>query len=242
MEKGSAAFIDHTVLAATTTSAQIKTLCDEALANNFAAVCVNGGRVPQAVEALANSNVKVAAVVGFPLGASSPNSKINETFEYLARGATEIDYVIDIGRIKDRDYKHIFSNLIEIQENVRAFDMAALQRKNDLPKVKVILECALLTREEIIDASILCALARVDYVKTSTGFSTHGALEEHVRLMKQTVGNDISVKAAGGVRDKQALISMIYQGASRIGTSSGLKLIVSPTEAKELWAINDNKQ
>jgi deoxyribose-phosphate aldolase len=226
-EKGSSVFIDHTILAANVTSAQIDTLCNEAKEYNFKAVCVQGSRVPQAVANVAKSNIEVAAVVGFPLGASSSQSKAYEAYEYILEGASEIDMVIDIGSIKDKDYHYAFNDVLAVNNVVQN-----MPRTN--PAIlKVIIECALLNREEIIDASIICVMAGAAYVKTSTGFSLHGATEEHVKLMKLTVGNNTKVKAAGGVRDKKALVSMINQGASRIGTSSGTKLILSPSEAQQ---------
>jgi len=226
-EHGSGPFIDHTILAANVTSPQIDTLCKEAKENKFKAVCVEGTRVPQAFDILKDTDILVAAVVGFPLGASSTETKSFEAFQYLASGATEIDMVIDIGALKDKNYRKVYNDVRAVNNSVQS-----LFYIQPPPILKVILECCLLSREEIIDASVLCVLADAAYVKTSTGFSTHGATEEHVRLMKLTVGNDTKVKAAGGVRDKKALVSMINQGASRIGTSSGTKLVLTGQEAK----------
>jgi len=224
-EKGSAAFVDHTILKADATARDIDVLCDDAKTNSFAAVCVNGGRSEQAVNILKNTSVDVAAVVGFPLGACTTRSKVYEALELYRIGVEEIDFVIDVGKIKDKNYLYVFDSLILLAKITKA------QRE---PKrvTKVILECCLLTKEEIVDASLLCALAGINFVKTSTGFSHHGATLEHVQLMKLTVGNSVLVKAAGGVRDKEGLIAMINSGASRIGTSSGLKLIISPSEAR----------
>jgi len=237
--KGSSVYIDHTILAANVTAQQIDTLCNEAKENKFKAVCVQGSRVPQAVHNLKDSpDIGVAAVVGFPLGASSSETKSFETYDYILGGANEIDMVIDIGALKDKNYVYVLQDILSVNNIVRD-PLAFAPPHQTFPPIrtpcllKVILECALLNREEIIDASILCVLAKVAYVKTSTGFSLHGATEEHVRLMKLTVGNDTKVKAAGGVRDKQALVSMINQGASRIGTSSGTKLVLTPSEAQQ---------
>jgi len=231
---GTASFIDHTKLAAESTSEDIRNLCVEATTNSFAAVCVNGTRVDQVVREVKNTPVKVAAVVGFPLGASSSQSKRDEANDYYKKGVDEIDYVIDVGRIKDKDYKYVLANLMEIVSDAKKIESRRIT-------VNVILECCLLTREEIIDASILCAVAGVDYVKTSTGFgkpipskNVSGATVEDVKIMKQTVGSKIKVKASGGVSDKDTLLKMILSGASRIGTSAGVKLVLTPEQAKNL--------
>jgi len=234
--QGTCSFIDHTKLSPEATASDISKLCSEAITNNFAAVCVNGTRVDQAVNELKGTSVAKAAVVGFPLGANSSQSKVQEVKDYINKGVDEIDYVIDVGRLKDGDYKYILPNLIEIQN--------LCKEKKVL--FKVIIEICLLTRDEIIDACILCRLADVDYVKTSTGMGkpvppnkNSGADPEIVRLMKQTVGKKTKVKASGGISDPETMGRMIQNGASRIGTSSGVKLNLTPDQARTLFPENN---
>jgi deoxyribose-phosphate aldolase len=230
--RGSAGFIDHTLLRGDSTAAQITQLCDEAKKYGFYAVCVNDVRVRQAVEQLQDSGVAVAGVSGFPLGASTREAKMYEANSILLQGGVEIDYVIDVGGIKDGDYSKVLHDLTNINLYL-GFTEAS-------PKTKIIIETALLTREEIIDATILTVLSGANFVKTSTGFSTRGATPDDVQLMKLTIGNgQCDVKAAGGVRDKEGLIEMVLSGASRIGTSSGTKLAMSPSEANQI--LNDPK-
>eukprot|EP00455_Lapot_gusevi_P008075 TRINITY_DN1348_c0_g1_i1.p1 TRINITY_DN1348_c0_g1~~TRINITY_DN1348_c0_g1_i1.p1 ORF type:complete len:273 (-),score=63.76 TRINITY_DN1348_c0_g1_i1:37-855(-) len=214
--------IDHTILKPNATRKEIETLCEEAHVNGFKAVCVNPARVEQAVSYLAskNSKVLVASVVGFPLGAHSPAMKAAETREVVSWGAREVDMVINIGALLDGDYNLVLEDISAVVKAAKAATPAGQSTC-----VKVILETCLLTPALIVDASLLSILAGADFVKTSTGFSTGGATAEHVKLMKTTVGNAALVKASGGVRDLTAALTMLDNGASRIGTSSGLAIL-----------------
>lgn len=207
-------YIDHTLLLPEATKSQIEKLCAEALKYDFMSVCVNTTWVKECVELLKNSDVKVCCVVGFPLGATTTATKAFETKEAIANGASEIDMVMNIGRLKDQDYMYVVN------------DIKAVVEAADGNIVKVILENCLLSKEEIVRACELCVEAGAHFVKTSTGFNKSGATLEDVKLMKQTVKDKALVKAAGGVRSKADLEAMIQNGASRIGTSSGVKLMV----------------
>lgn len=206
-------YIDHTVLLADTTKSQIEKLCEEARKYNFASVCVNTYWVQTCSNLLQGSNVKVCCVVGFPLGACTTATKAFETTQAIENGASEIDMVLNIGALKDKDY-------VTVVEDIKAVVLAA---KGNI--VKVILENCLLTKEEIKKACALCVEAKAHFVKTSTGFNRSGATIEDVKLMSQTVNGQALVKAAGGVRTPQDLKEMIEAGANRIGTSSGVKLV-----------------
>lgn len=208
-----ARYIDHTLLKPEATRADIERLCAEARKHRFAAVCVNGSRVEQAAHLLAGSEVKIATVVGFPLGAADADAKRYETETAIDLGAHEIDMVMNIGRFKDGDHKYVLRDLRDVVE-------AADERV-----VKVILETCLLADEEIVTACKLALEAEVHFVKTSTGFGKTGATIEHVRLMRQTVGRNCGVKAAGGIRDAAAALAMIRAGASRLGTSNGVAIV-----------------
>lgn len=213
-----AKMIDHTLLKANTMKAQIVQLCEEAKQYGFASVCVNPTWVATAVELLKGTDVKVCTVIGFPLGANTPETKAFETKDAIEKGATEVDMVINIGALKDGD-----DELVE--RDIRAVVEAAKGKA----LVKVIIETCLLTKEEKVRACRLAVQAGADYVKTSTGFSTGGATVEDVALMRQTVGPDIGVKASGGVRDLQGAETMIEAGATRIGTSSGVAIVQGKT-------------
>ena len=210
-----ARFIDHTALKPETTLAQIQQLCEEALLHGFASVCVNPYWVPYCAELLSDSPVKVCTVIGFPLGATSTASKVFETTEACRQGAQEVDMVLNIGALKSRELQAVL-------EDVRAVANAAHQHQAQL---KVIIEAVLLTDQEKIQASTICKITGADFVKTSTGFSKGGATIPDVALMRHTVGNQIGVKAAGGVRTVQDAIRMIQAGASRIGASAGVRII-----------------
>jgi len=216
-----AAYIDHTLLKPTATKDEVKKLCDEAKAHRFAAVCVNGSRVEQSIDFLGlDPEIKVAAVVGFPLGAMTKEAKAFEAMDLVQRGADEIDMVINIGRLKDRDFAYVL-------DDIQGVVWAANSRV-----VKVILECGALTREEIIQGSVLSVLGGAHFVKTSTGFGFGGAKLEDVKLMKEIVGDRARVKASGGVRSKQDALNFISAGASRIGTSSGVQIVTEAASDK----------
>ena len=208
-----AEFIDHTLLKAETTRAEIDQLCAEAVEHEFAAVCVNPVWVPRCAERLAGSRVALATVVGFPLGANQSETKAAETALAIRQGATEIDMVAAVGHIKGGDWNHV------------ADDIAAVVRAASGTLVKVIIESAHLTPVEIIKASALAREAGAQYVKTSTGFhAAGGASAEAVALMRLVVGDSMGVKASGGVRDCATALRMIANGATRIGTSSGVAM------------------
>ncbi|MCL6587090.1 MAG: deoxyribose-phosphate aldolase [Anoxybacillus sp.] len=213
-----AKMIDHTLLKANTTKAQIVQLCEEAKEYGFASVCVNPTWVATAAELLKGTDVKVCTVIGFPLGANTPETKAFETKDAIEKGATEVDMVINIGALKDGD-----DELVE--RDIRAVVEAAKGKA----LVKVIIETCLLTEEEKVRACRLAVQAGADYVKTSTGFSTGGATVEDIALMRKTVGPNIGVKASGGVRDLQGAEGMIEAGATRIGTSSGVTIVQGKT-------------
>ncbi|WP_017473029.1 deoxyribose-phosphate aldolase [Amphibacillus jilinensis] len=214
MDKKMANMIDHTALKADTTKDQIEKLCDEAKQYDFFSVCVNPTWVKFAANRLAETEVAVCTVIGFPLGASTSATKAYETKNAIDHGATEVDMVINIGALKDRDFKLVES---DIRAVVEAAEKKAL--------VKVIIETSLLTDEEKVKACELAVSAGADYVKTSTGFSTGGATVEDISLMRKTVGPDIGVKASGGVRDQKMAKAVVEAGATRIGASAGIAIV-----------------
>ena len=207
-----AKMIDHTLLKPDATAAQILKLCDEAKKYGFASVCVNPCRVKLAAEALKGTDVAPCCVVGFPLGAIPTESKAAETAVAVKNGAREIDMVINIGAAKDGDWALVQS------------DIAAVKAACGDIKLKVIIEACLLTDDEKIKACRAAQTAGADFVKTSTGFSKGGATVEDVRLMRQTVGPDMGVKAAGGIHNRAEAEAMIKAGATRIGASSGIAI------------------
>lgn len=215
MEKSQIAkLIDHTLLKPDATKEQIVRLAEEAKKYHFASVCVNPVWVPQVYEILKETDVKVCTVIGFPLGATTPETKAFETRNAIENGATEVDMVINIGLLKSGRYE-------EVEEDIRAVTKAAEGKA----LTKVIIETCLLTDEEKVRACEIAARAGADFVKTSTGFSTGGATVEDVALMRKTVGDDLGVKASGGVRSLEDLMKMVDAGANRIGTSSGVKIM-----------------
>ncbi len=208
-----AARIEHTLLRADATSQEIERLCEEARRNCFHAVCVNGGRVELAHHLLENSDVKVVAVAGFPLGASDPDIKRYETEAAVDGGASEIDVVINIGRLRDGATKSILRELRDVVE-------AADERP-----VKVIIETSALTREQKLLACEIVVDSGAQFVKTSTGFGTGGATIEDVRLLRSAVGSTFGIKASGGIRTCDAALALIRAGADRIGTSNGVAIL-----------------
>lgn len=208
-----ARYIDHTVLKPEASAQDIERLCAEALEHHFAAACVNGSRVALARHHLEGSEVKVAAVVGFPLGAMGSDAKRYETEAALDDGAQEIDLVINVGRLKEGDDAYVLRELRDVVE-------AADERP-----VKVILETCLLTEEQKVRACRLVLDSGAHFVKTSTGFSSGGATIEDVRLLRATVGPAFGVKASGGIRDFATAMKMIEAGATRLGTSNGVAIL-----------------
>ena len=226
MDKPLNGYIDHTLLKAEATEADIRKLVEEAVRYDFAAVCVNGCYVATARSFLAmacgnsHTHVKVAAVVGFPLGAASTASKIEEARIAIEDGASEIDMVINIGAVKDERWDYVRNEVYNLAQIChRSGTEAAL--------LKVILETCLLTDEEIIEACRICGLAGADYVKTSTGFSDGGATVDHVRLMKEACGDTMKVKASGGIRTLADAKAMIAAGADRLGCSASVAIITA---------------
>lgn len=208
-----ASYIDHTVLAANATEDKIKKLCDEAKEWKFASVCVNSCWASYCAEQLKGTGTNVCCVVGFPLGAMSTKAKAFEAAQAVADGATEIDMVINVGWLKDKK-----DSLVE--EDIRQIKKACGDKH-----LKVIIEACLLTEEEKIRACQLSVKAGADFVKTSTGFSTSGATVEDVALMRKTVGPNVGVKAAGGIRDYETAMKMIEAGANRLGCSAGIAIV-----------------
>ncbi|MGD2197977.1 deoxyribose-phosphate aldolase [Lysinibacillus fusiformis] len=214
MEQNFARMIDHTLLKAEATKEQIEKLCAEAKQFNFASVCVNPTWVKQSSELLQGSDVLVCTVIGFPLGANTPAVKAFEVKDAIANGANEVDMVINIGALKDKNYDLVQADIAAVVEAAKG---SAL--------VKVIIESCLLTDEEKVKACELAVAAGADYVKTSTGFSTGGATAADIALMRKTVGPDLGVKASGGVRSLEDMKSMVEAGATRIGASSGVAIM-----------------
>lgn len=205
--------IDHTNLKQDARQADIERLCDEAVRHGFATVCVNSCWVPLAAARLAGTGVGVTTVVGFPLGAASTQAKAAETAQAVADGATEIDMVLNVGRCKDGD------------DDFCREDIAAVVKAAGDATVKVILECCLLTDEEVVRACEDSVAAGADFVKTSTGFSTGGATTHDVALMRATVGERCRVKAAGGMHTRAEAEAMVAAGADRLGTSASIAIV-----------------
>ena len=210
-----ASMIDHTLLKPEATTAQIEQLCAEARQFGFASVCVNPTRAKLCARLLQGSPVRVCTVVGFPLGANLPEVKAFETEQAIRNGATEIDMVINIGALKDKDTLLVARDIAAVVSVAHA--SGAL--------VKVIIEAALLTDEDKVTACRLAKDAKADYVKTSTGLGPGGATEHDVALMRQTVGPEMGVKAAGGIRTLQDAQKMIEAGATRLGASASVKIM-----------------
>jgi len=215
-----AQYIDHTLLKPTATKNQIKKLCKEAVKHGFYAVCVNGCYVEYVAELLSERPVKVAAVVGFPLGAMDTESKVFEAKKCVENGADEIDMVINVSLLKSGCYMKVADEIRLVKE--------AIGDK----KLKVILETCYLNSEEIIVASQMVVSGRADFVKTSTGFGIGGAKLVDVLLMKEVVGNLAEIKASGGIKDYDTAVSYIEAGATRLGTSSGIAIVTQkqPTD------------
>lgn len=213
-------YIDHTALKADTSVQQIEKLCAEAREHEFFSVCVNSYYVKKAVSLLAGSNVKVCTVVGFPLGASTMETKRFEAMKAVAEGAREIDMVINVSAIKSKEWQYVLDDMSSLAQ--------VTHQQGGL--LKVILETCLLTEEEKRKACELAVKANVDFVKTSTGFSTGGATVEDVKLMRSIVGN-MGVKASGGIRDAETARKMIEAGATRLGTSASVEIVKGLTSS-----------
>lgn len=216
-----ASIIDHTVLKADAMPADIVKICSEAAQYNFASVCINPCYVELAAKELKDSQVKVCTVIGFPLGASSSKVKAAETIQAIEDGADEVDMVLNVGRLKAGELAYIKNDISEV---VAAANGKAL--------VKVILETCLLTDEEKVNACKMAKEAGADFVKTSTGFSKWGAKAEDIKLMRETVGPEMGVKASGGVHSFEDAVLMIENGATRIGASSSIKIVADPNQAQ----------
>lgn len=209
--------IDHTLLKPNITDRQIHFLCEEAKQHGFAAVCINPCYVPLARAALQGTSVKICTVVGFPLGAATAETKLFEASRAIRDGADEIDYVINITDVVNGRYASVGREMERF---------ARLRSDSETPLViKVILETCYLSEEQIVQVCTLARETGLDFVKTSTGFGTGGALAEHVRIMRETVGPDVGVKASGGIRGYEDCLAMIKAGANRIGTSAGVAIV-----------------
>ena len=209
-----ASYIDHTILKADAKLSQIKKLCKEAIEYEFCSVCVNPCHVKSCAKYLKDSNVKVCTVIGFPLGATSTKAKAFEAKQAIKDGATEVDVVINVGKLKDKKYAYVEKDLNSV---VKVSEGKAL--------VKVIIETCLLTPDEIRKACEIVVASGAQFVKTSTGFSKYGARVEDVEIMKETVKDQILIKASGGVSDFESMKAMINAGANRIGTSKGIAIM-----------------
>lgn len=209
-----AQYMDHTVLKPDTVRSTVKRFCDEAKEYKFASVCVNPTQVRYVASQLAGSGVKTCCVIGFPLGANTSFIKGVEAMEAVKNGAEEVDMVINVGALKDRDYDLVYE---DIKAVVDAAHPKAL--------VKVIIETCLLTDEEKVRACEIAKQAKADFVKTSTGFGSGGATVEDIRLMKRTVGDSMKVKASTGINDRKTCDQMLAAGAVRMGTSKGILIV-----------------
>lgn len=207
-------YIDHTILKPEAQKSDIIQICSEAKQYHFYSVCVNSYYVPLVKRELAGTDVKITAVVGFPLGAMDTKAKAYEAQIAVENGANEIDMVINIGALKDKDYDYVKNDIQSV---------ASLLKNKAL--LKVIIETCLLTEEEKIKACMLAVEAGADFVKTSTGFASGGATEEDVKLMRKVVGDNIGVKASGGIRNLETALKMIAAGATRIGASASVAIV-----------------
>lgn len=211
-------YIDHTLLKADSSKEDIEKLCKEAIKYNFKSVCINSTWIKFAKEELKDTDILVCTVIGFPLGATSTRAKLNEIKFAIEDGADELDFVINIGYIKSKMYD-------EFTKEVKALVEASGEKV-----LKAIIETCLLTRDEIIKASQLCLEAGVDFIKTSTGFSSDGAKVEDIKSIKEIVKDKAKIKASAGIRDYKTAKKMIDAGADRIGASAGVKIVGEANE------------
>ena len=209
--------IDHTVLKANTTKAEIEKLCKEAKEHGFASVCVNPYNVPMSYDILKDTAVKVCTVIGFPLGASTTSTKAFEAADAVASGATEVDMVINVGAVKNGDWEVVKNDIQTVAETAKSANKEAI--------TKVIIETCYLTDEEKVKVCETILDTDADFVKTSTGFGTGGATVEDITLIKKVVGDKKLIKASGGVRNYDDLVAMAKAGANRIGTSGGIAIV-----------------
>ncbi len=209
--------IDHTLLKPESTEADVDRMCEEAREWSFASVCVNGTHTAQTAKKLKGSQSKAITVVGFPLGAMLPEAKAFEAKLALEQGAQEIDMVMNIGALKSKNYALVLR------------DMQAVQHECGPRKLKVILETGSLNQEEKIEACLLAKTARVAFVKTSTGFGKGGATVEDIQLMREVVGNEMQVKASGGIRTREDAVAMLNAGADRLGCSASVAIVKGNT-------------
>lgn len=233
-----ASYIDHTLLAPQAGIKQIVMLCQEAKRYSFASVCVNPVYVATVASELADTGIKICTVVGFPLGASTTEAKIFESVNAIENGADEIDMVINIGAAKDGRFSEVGTDILEVVQACKA----AGEKAGKKIIVKTILETCLLDDNAIINCCLCAKKAGADFVKTSTGFASpkgidgmplpNGASEHHVKLMRETVGDEMGVKASGGIRSVRMAITMLEAGANRIGTSSGVSIVENWDESK----------
>eukprot|EP00762_Andalucia_godoyi_P003271 ANDGO_06612.mRNA.1 Deoxyribose-phosphate aldolase len=249
--------IDHTILKAQATSAEIAKLCNEALQNSFASVCINSSFVPFALSILQN-RIKVCTVIGFPLGATSTVAKRAELVDAVSNGASEVDVVVPVGRVLDGDYQYVLRELQEMRSAIQTAESArakTLAEGTSKVVLKVIFETCYLSKEQVADVAILCALAGVDFVKTSTGFGDKGAQIDDVRIMASVYYYGLAehslqhvdwaeygVKASGGIRDWDACQTMIKEGATRIGASAGLAILKQQQAARQSSAAPNASQ
>lgn len=210
-----AAMVDHTNLKAYATRDDFQKLCDEAVKYGFKSVAINTYPVKMCRKMLEGSEVLTGAAVGFPLGQMSIEAKVYEAEDAIKNGCQEFDYVCNVGKVKEHDYDYIEREMAALVAAARKAGICC----------KVIFETCYLTEEEIVEVAKVASRVKPDFVKTSTGFGTDGAKPEHIRIMKQYVGEDVQVKAAGGIRTFEAAKAMIEAGATRLGTSSGIKII-----------------
>ena len=211
-----AQYIDHTILKPAASIEDVRKICDEAKKYKFASVCVNPSYIRFVADALSGSGVTPCCVVGFPLGACTPEAKANEAGDAAVNGAKEVDMVINVGAIKSNDWALVKRDIEGVVDATRGRAI-----------VKVIIETCLLTDEEKVKACTVSKLAGAHFVKTSTGFSTGGATIADVKLMRQTVGDSMGVKASGGIKDYKTAVAMVKAGASRLGTSSGVDIVMA---------------
>lgn len=213
VDKKLAGMIDHTILKPDATREDMIKICEEARQFGFATVCVNSSNIPLVARQLKGSSVKPIAVVGFPLGAATSQAKAFEAKEAIRAGAQEIDMVINIGALKSKDYKTVFEDILRVVETSRPY------------KVKVIIETSELDHDEKVAASILSKTAGAAFVKTSTGFGKGGATVEDIALIRKIVGQDMEIKASGGIRTKEDAEAMVKAGANRIGASASVAIV-----------------